>query len=92
MGDIRWDMGVGEASGYLKRTLKNVCRAAMSRMGRSIPIRALYWWSEESADLRAACFLVQRAYSRNRHRHAQDVEREVRLHAECSWPSVGPRI
>lgn len=92
------DQRVDEAAGLLCNTLTAVCRAAMPRVGRPPPRRALYWWSTEIADLRAACFAAQRAYKRGRRRRPGDLEGNGQLlevwrekKKNYSWPSVGPR-
>ncbi|CAB3237922.1 unnamed protein product [Arctia plantaginis] len=49
--------------------------------GRRPPRKEVYWWSQELADLRAACTRARRSYTRSRRRHRGDGE-EDRLHEE----------
>ncbi|XP_041973293.1 uncharacterized protein LOC121728990 [Aricia agestis] len=74
-------MGVDELAGCFGNVLTSICRAAMPRVrGRPPPRRAVYWWSTELADLRAACNAARRAYTRSRRRRPQDEERDGRLY------------
>ncbi|XP_063894945.1 uncharacterized protein LOC110370361 isoform X1 [Helicoverpa armigera] len=62
-------------------SLTEVCNSSMPRSHRPPPRRAVYWWSEELEDLRAACVAVRRAYTRSRRRRIRDLDNEDRLYA-----------
>ena len=64
----------------LRESLTGICDSSMPRSRRPPPRRACYWWSEELANLRAACIAAQRAYTCSRRRANRDVENEARLH------------
>ncbi|PZC83970.1 hypothetical protein B5X24_HaOG206316 [Helicoverpa armigera] len=64
----------------LRVSLTEVCNSSMPRSHRPPPRRAVYWWSEELGDLRAACVAARRAYTRSRRRRLRDLDNEDRLY------------
>ncbi|CAH2098002.1 unnamed protein product [Euphydryas editha] len=71
---------VEELAGRFRRSLTDVCDAAMPR-ARRCPRqrRAVYWWSSEIADLRAASMRARRLYVRCRRRNGVDPALETEL-------------
>ncbi|CAB3254559.1 unnamed protein product [Arctia plantaginis] len=73
---------VDVGAGRFRDAITHICDAAMPRIrGRRPPRKEVYWWSQELADLRAACTRARRSYTRSRRRHRGDGE-EDRLHEE----------
>ncbi|KAL0809337.1 hypothetical protein ABMA28_011545 [Loxostege sticticalis] len=60
--------------------LTHVCDAAMPRAGRLPPKRAVYWWSDEIAQLRRACIAARRESSRHRRRRQRDPNLDTPLY------------
>ncbi|KAL0871552.1 hypothetical protein ABMA27_004087 [Loxostege sticticalis] len=60
--------------------LTHVCDAAMLRAGPLPPKRAVYWWSDEIAQLRPACIAARRESSRHRRRRKRDPNLDTPLY------------
>lgn len=73
-------MDVDAAAVQLKGSLTEVCDSSMPRSRRPPPRRAVYWWSEELAELRATCVAKRRDYARSRRRRPRDEANEDHLH------------
>lgn len=71
---------VDAAAAQLQESLTEVCKSSMPRSRRPLPRRAVYWWSQELAELRAACMAAKRACTRSRRRRHRDLADEDRLH------------
>ncbi|CAB3252341.1 unnamed protein product [Arctia plantaginis] len=73
------DMGAGRFCDAITQ----ICDAAMPRVrGCRPPRQEVYWWSQELADLRAACVRARRSLTRSRRRHRGVVEEVDRLHED----------
>ncbi|CAK9799120.1 Retrovirus-related Pol polyprotein from type-1 retrotransposable element R1 (Fragment) [Anthophora plagiata] len=59
--------------------MTSACDFAMPR-ARPHPSRAAYWWSQEIADLRAACSAARRQYARSQRRRRRDETRTAQLY------------
>lgn len=64
---------------WFRGAMVQVCDAAMPRVRRQPPKTAVYWWSQELADLRVACIAAERAYTRQRRKRIRDRALEVVL-------------
>ncbi|KAL0840883.1 hypothetical protein ABMA28_014684 [Loxostege sticticalis] len=60
--------------------LTHVCDVAMPRAGPLPPKRAVYWWSDEIAQLRRACIAARRESSRHRRRRQRDPNLDTPLY------------
>lgn len=69
--------GVDVEADCFRGAMTAVCDAAMPRSRRQPPKRAVYWWSQEIADLRAACIIARRTYSQVRRLRRRDEELET---------------
>lgn len=75
-------MEVEDEATWFAESLTQVCDAAMPRVRRRPPKRAVYWWSQEIANLRADSIAAQRAYTRHRRRRVRNEAIERQLHLE----------
>jgi hypothetical protein len=73
-------LDVDAAAAQLRASMTEVCNSSMPRSRRPAPRRAVYWWSEELAGLRAACVAARRAFARSRRRRPRDQAEEDRLY------------
>lgn len=81
------------AAGRLRTALTAVCDASMPRARRRPPRRAVYWWSQEIADLRVTSNEARRQHYRCRRRRAQrDTAEADRLWAEYRATKVALQI
>lgn len=78
------DADVDRSATRLRESLTEICNSSMPRCRRPHPSRALYWWTEEIAALRAACITAKRAFTRSRRRRIRNPENEARLHSMYS--------
>lgn len=71
-----------EAANWFRRAMTEVCSASMPKArGCPPPRRAVYWWSQEIADLRTTSCASRRAYLRYRRRRHKDPNDEEPLRA-----------
>ncbi|CAG9557742.1 unnamed protein product [Danaus chrysippus] len=68
----------GEARNF-RRSLWRICDASMPRVVQRPPRRQVYWWTSEIAQLRTACTVARRQYTRQRRRHPRNEAEEGRL-------------
>lgn len=64
--------GIEEEVARLGGMVADICDAAMPRVGRPSPRRAMYWWSVAIADMRDASVRARRQYTRARRRLRRD--------------------
>ncbi|CAH2049860.1 unnamed protein product, partial [Iphiclides podalirius] len=57
-----------------------MCDASMSRSRKLPPKRQVYWWSTEIAQMRRACLVARRRYTRCRRRRRRDLDLETELY------------
>lgn len=73
--------GIDAMAAHLRAALVLVCDASMPRSTQRPREGAVFWWSQELAELRVACFVARRRYVRSRRRRRRDLEEEARLYA-----------
>lgn len=67
-------MNIEEEAISLGQSLTEICNASMPKV-RTRPLkRQVFWWSEEIAELRKACVVARRQYTRHRRRRNRDPE------------------
>ncbi|XP_049885128.1 uncharacterized protein LOC126380050 [Pectinophora gossypiella] len=71
---------VHEGALKFREALTRMCDAAMPRAKRRPPRRAVYWWTQDIADLREACVAARREFTRYRRLQSRSEEREDLLH------------
>lgn len=71
---------VENETNWFAGALTQMCDVAMPRVKRMAPKRAVYWWTEELANLRAASIATQRSYTRYRRRRVKNTHVEDQLH------------
>ncbi|XP_049871151.1 uncharacterized protein LOC126370360 [Pectinophora gossypiella] len=71
---------VHESAIKFRETLTRMCDAAMPRAKRRPSRRAVYWWTQDIADLREACVAARREFTRYRRLQTRSEEREDLLH------------
>ncbi|XP_049885101.1 uncharacterized protein LOC126380041 [Pectinophora gossypiella] len=72
--------GVHEGALRFREVLTRICDAAMPRAKRQPPRRAVYWWTQDIAELRKACVAARREFTRYRRLQSRCEEREDLLH------------
>lgn len=75
-------MDINEEVHWFRKTMKQICDAAMPRAQSRPSRRQVYWWSTEIARLRSNCVVAKRAYIRHRRRRrSRDANTETQLYA-----------
>lgn len=75
------DINVNQEAEWFRGAMTHICDASMPRVRPYTPKRQVYWWSAEIAQLRRACVVTRRQYTRQRRRRFRDEDLEVRLYA-----------